>query len=92
MHTHTHTHTHTHIQSGKFNLDMRCIRPSIPNDTSNALVATLDISDNIVRCLCHVVVDDTNDRLEHDVDCALQMTRCSIPRDISAEFTVVTSP
>ena len=72
-------------------MSMRCIRSSEPaNRTNNAFVTTLDIkeSENVVRCLCYAVQDSPTDRLLSNLECGLEVTRCTIPQTVTAEILV----
>ena len=69
-------------QPGMFTLDIKCVRPSEPADRNNALVAILDVGVNsfneaVARCLCFVVVDDDDNPLTSEVECGIQVTKCS---------------
>ena len=69
-------------QDGKYTLDIRCIRASVGTDGDNALVAFLSFGqgfffEDAVQCHCHVVIDNTSNRLEQNVTCGIQITRCA---------------
>ena len=71
-------------------MSMRCVRPSAPADGSNALVATLAFYRNInaAVCTCYGIQDDDNDRLTSDIECGIEVTRCTIPQTVTAEILV----
>ena len=71
-------------------MSMRCVRPSAPNDGTNALVATLAYfeANNVAVCTCHGIQDNSNDPLTSDIECGLKVTRCTIPQTVTAEILV----
>ena len=81
-------------QAGKYTLDMRCVRSAETHAADFPLVAilnfahsSLDESEIIAECQCYVVVEDnTNNPLRDNVTCGIQVTRCAIPQNITAQF------
>ena len=61
---------------------MNCLR-TMETDEVNPLIATLDILDGEAGCICAVPDLDTNGRRLHDVECGLQVTRCTTPQNIT---------
>ena len=87
------TATSAYVQPGMFTLDVKCVRPTEPGDRNNALVAILDVGVNrfdeaVAKCLCFVVIDDDSNPLESEVECGIQVTKCTVPQTITAEFVI----
>ena len=71
---------------------MRCVRAADTRDSGNPLVAILnfasDFGVNVAECHCFVVVDDSSNPLTSHVTCGIQVTRCSIPQNITAQLAL----
>ena len=72
---------------------MRCVRAAETRDANNPLVAILNFGqnlfdENVAECLCYVVVDDNFNPLTHNVTCGIQVTRCPVPQNITAQFVI----
>ena len=69
---------------------MRCVRSAETRAASVPLVAILNFArsafddSEIAECQCYVVTD--NDPLRDNVTCGIQVTRCAIPQNITAQF------
>ena len=79
-------------QTGKFTLDFRCTRAGETLAADSPLVAILNFAenffgDNIAECHCFVVQDSTTP-LTHNVTCGIQVTRCTVPQNITAQFAI----
>ena len=71
---------------------MRCVRSAETRSASLPLVAILNFAESfhgtgeiIAECQ-YYVVDDINNPLRDDVMCGIQVTRCAIPQNITAQF------
>ena len=69
---------------------MRCTRAGEIYDAGNPLVAILNFARNvfdesIAECHCYVIQDSTTP-LTHNVTCGIQVTRCTVPQNIAAQF------
>jgi hypothetical protein len=79
-------------QAGKYTLDVKCIRSAGSRAADFPLVGILyfghnDFDEAIVGCQCYVIVEDNaNNPLEHNVTCGIQVTRCAMPQNITAQF------
>ena len=62
-------------QPGSMAVDFQCIR--MESAEQNPLVATLDVANEGVICLCYVVETEGRERTDAVV-CGLRVTRCSI--------------
>ena len=70
---------------------MRCVRAAETLAAEFPLVGILNIAyndfgENIAECQCYVVTDNPLSTLRHDVTCGIQVTRCAIPQNITAQF------
>ena len=72
---------------------MRCVRSAETRADSFPLVAILNFDQSpfdeseIAECQCYVVIEDNvNDPLGHNVICGIQIMRCAIPQNITAQF------
>ena len=72
---------------------MRCVRSANTRAASFPLVAILNFDrslfddSEIAECQCYVVVEDNvNNPLRENVTCGIQITRCAIPQNITAQF------
>ena len=80
------------LQHGKYTLDYRCVHAAETRAADIPLVTILnfaqnDFDDNIAECQCYVV-ENSNNPLQHNVICGIQVTRCSVPlsQNITAQF------
>ncbi len=53
---------------------------------NNPLITTLDIVDNTGLCRCYVPTLNAANQVAVPVTCGLQITRCSIPTNITARI------
>ena len=72
---------------------MRCVRAAETRDANNPLVAILNFGqnlfgENVAECQCYVVVDDASNQLTDNVTCGIQVTRCTVPQNITAQFVI----
>lgn len=73
---------------------MTCVRSEDTEDGNNALVGYLSFGPNffgeeIAVCHCHVVVDDSDNRLTSNVTCGIQVTRCSSSQTLNITTQLV---
>jgi hypothetical protein len=73
---------------------MKCVRSTETHAAEFPLVAILNFAESIfgtgesiAECQCYVVVsDNVNNPLRHNVTCGIQVTRCAMPQNITAQF------
>ena len=71
---------------------MRCIRSAETLAAEFPLVGILnfyhnDFGENVAQCQCYVVqTDNINNPLRHNVTCGIQVIRCAVPQNITAQF------
>ena len=71
---------------------MRYTRAGETLSANNPLVAILnfaqnDFGDNIAECHCYVIEGSTTP-LTYNVTCGVQVTRCTVPQNITAQFSI----